>query len=1105
METTNVCTQAPLGPAGYIYYQLVDDFPLEEASLLSTNFTTAKACFLPLLTGLTVEPGFNFNVKAPCQKIMFESLTVKPTKYFNQAIVFHNSNKIPPIFHGSGLEQLCEATRQMFGFSSFKPDTTKGPWKGSAHLPQQPEKYIGWVVVAESFKERLICGELALLSALEPMKTVTINNKPCFKIPLHDTRFLSTDIPLPFYDENISKIMYESYYTNLAQAVRIRDVSGLIEVLQERALTEQYKTAKLASLKTYPAENCSAGNLEYAVIDAAVSELAISHGLAFLEAPQEESPILNYLQWPMFAEDSTPERRIKALQEWNAKMAIHVHAQILSANSVLYVTKIGQSPGKTAGGKQDDNFLNRYYMQHGLGHLNVQTRDENNTVVFPGVPDSCMNGSTYTVYHLAYAASMSPHILARVCYYLQMCQNQRLACTPQSTTVPAYVTTAANTSMCDLCGGDLPAVCLHTLFFRLRDRFPQVLTPQKRDPYVVTGIAGPHNDMEILGNFGSFKEKDDDQENGQKYSYWQLNANLTERLEEIGVTVSTQACQLITDVDSFLALFKKIDAVVDEEAIRFNEGLVRNSVNFKESVKSIAHVLQLQCNTNWLPPCPIIQNLFTRSFFTILQDMSFPLCVTHHTENPLNYGTVSTWMSNHFQTLWSNFKSIWFDKGLLTCSDMRVVHNETTSDMENLAADIPKQRCSIRLSRAQIFAPKVLKIKNRIIFSNSSSTESLSANFIKAGKAENPITSGPYIHFLTQLHKQLFPTTKTGAYYIWQTFMSSKKLPQAGSTNAKKLSEFISYLMTNSVAHDEVNVLDYIPTTLMAYAKQRLNNAILRLCGQTQFYATTMNFLQPTILSMPSLDYPHVAGPVPVKDLTTYMDITRDKSATVIQSSCREDPAAVCKMRPIVTIPMMVNKYSGSNGNNSIFQSGNMGYFMGRGVDRKLLPDIPRMRKHVNTSMRRRYAFATPMTESLLTQPGKSAARTFQLEKTRKVIHDIICSGNGEPENLVLGLVKCLGQECATLTSDDVEFYLGEHAFMMNDVMEVLETLRGSGCTFSEESVQTLLPNPSPGTSESFVEVTDNIITSLPEMSVTQFTTAPPKRRRIATFEDIDL
>ncbi len=99
----------------------------------------------------------------------------------------------------------------------------------------------------------------------------------------------------------------------------------------------------------------------------------------------------------------------------------------------------------------------------------------------------------------------------------------------------------------------------------------------------------------------------------------------------------------------------------------------------------------------------------------------------------------------------------------------------------------------------------------------------------------------------------------------------------------------------------------------------------------------------------------------------------------------------VCKARPVVTLPVTINKYTGVNGNNQIFQAGNLGYFMGRGVDRNLLqaPGAGLRKQAGGSSMRKKFVFATP-TLGLTVKRRTQAATTYEIENIRAGLEAII-------------------------------------------------------------------------------------------------------------------
>lgn len=191
--------------------------------------------------------------------------------------------------------------------------------------------------------------------------------------------------------------------------------------------------------------------------------------------------------------------------------------------------------------------------------------------------------------------------------------------------------------------------------------------------------------------------------------------------------------------------------------------------------------------------------------------------------------------------------------------------------------------------------------------------------------------------FLNTYHKTLFPDTKLSSLYLWHNFSRRRSVPVPSRASAEEYSDLALFVDGGSRAHEESNVIDVVPGNLVTYAKQRLNNAILKACGQTQFYISLIQGLVPRTQSVPARDYPHVLGTRAVESAAAYAEATSSLTATTVVCAATDCLSQVCKARPVVTLPVTINKYTGVNGNNQIFQAGNLGYFMGRGVDRNLL------------------------------------------------------------------------------------------------------------------------------------------------------------------------
>lgn len=1069
----NIGSKAPIGPCGYIYVYNKENFPTNEASLLGNKHMSSHVVSIPLLYGLTVEQDFILNVKAIHKKLDASTIMVKVSPYHKEILFFHNVNSISPIFNGAGIECLCKEARNMFGFSSFHARSDVQTIKIEDLCPphdKNPNNYLMAVAITETFKERLYYGHM--IPVTSQTTKVQIGPVDAYKIPLYD-RDLFFKIPSEnklksFYVPELSQYLHDSLYTSLAQTLRLKNVDALIKAIEKQSIQDHHKMSKVVKYKDFSC-NITKGqdSASLMIIDSTITELAISHGLAFMEAPQESCASLNYETWPIFSNCTTPQERIDALISWNAKQSIHIHAQLFSANSVLYINKIQKQNINSF--KNDGNIFNHIFLQHGLANITEPTQLEDGTPYFKGVPESLLDGANYTIYHMAYAASFSPHLLARYCYYLQFCQHQRSTLN-QSYDVKQYVESIISNNMCEICKGDTPTTCIQTLFYRLQDRFPPVTTTQRRDPYVVTGVSGPYNDLEYLGNFASFREKDEDatqkREEVQKYTYWQLNQTILDKLESMGIKDSldeTDNC--ITDIPSFLKIFKDIDAMVDTEVLKFINSMTKNNFNFRDSIKGIHHVLQYCCNMYWQPPCSVFLNLFYRSLITIIQDLCLPSCLVYEQENPSMGMLPSEWLKMHYHTLWTNFKSSSFDKGVITGSEIKIIHSDMFCDFFDLEAaannSFVPNKVQVKLSKAIAILPKALKIKNRIVFSNSSATETVQNAFLKTpGRKDTYIVTGPYMKFLVKYHKTLFPKAKISSLYMWNMFSKNRKVPLIPGVSKDILLDLVNYIDANSQMHQEINVLDVVPDSITSYCKLKLNNTILRTCGQTQFYATTIHCLLPKIQMLPADEYPHVICNEKLSTPEDYQTNIQTKSALTIHSSQKENISSMAFYRPIFTVPIVVNKYTGLNGNNQIFHCGNMGYFVGRGVDKNLILDSSGYKKQGHaTYMRKRHVFMTPIIDTLIKRVTTLGSVPFEIETTKKNILTILEEKDSDSvfNDIVLELVKSLGKNCENLTPDDLAYYMGPYYIMSDEVTSRLQTLIDSSGPWTQEWASSIL------------------------------------------------
>lgn len=164
----NLGSQSQPGPCGYIYFYPLATYPLREVATLGTGYAGHRCLTVPLLCGITVEPGFSINVKALHRRPDPNCGLLRATSYHRDIYVFHNAHMVPPIFEGPGLEALCGETREVFGYDAYSALPRESSKPGD-FFPEglDPSAYLGAVAITEAFKERLYSGNLVAIPSLK--------------------------------------------------------------------------------------------------------------------------------------------------------------------------------------------------------------------------------------------------------------------------------------------------------------------------------------------------------------------------------------------------------------------------------------------------------------------------------------------------------------------------------------------------------------------------------------------------------------------------------------------------------------------------------------------------------------------------------------------------------------------------------------------------------------------------------------------------------------------------------------------------------------------------------------------------------------------------
>ncbi len=86
----------------------------------------------------------------------------------------------------------------------------------------------------------------ATLVAIPSLKQeVAVGQSASVRVPLYDKEVFPEGVPQlrQFYNSDLSRCMHEALYTGLAQALRVRRVGKLVELLEKQSLQDQAKVA----------------------------------------------------------------------------------------------------------------------------------------------------------------------------------------------------------------------------------------------------------------------------------------------------------------------------------------------------------------------------------------------------------------------------------------------------------------------------------------------------------------------------------------------------------------------------------------------------------------------------------------------------------------------------------------------------------------------------------------------------------------------------------------------------------------------------------------------------------------------------------------------
>ncbi|AIU39266.1 single-stranded DNA-binding protein [Testudinid alphaherpesvirus 3] len=859
---------------------------------------------------------------------------------------------------------------------------------------EKPEVIL-YLVTTAAYKEAVYLANTFLHYGM--METVTMNGAKASKIPLYpiqmfmldhikisqtpftpNTRLLidNVEYPQPFFNSGLHRLLFDYIISNVAVAIRTRNVESVAMGLGYLAYEDKFEGCVIsgknyANFKATKQPGVTPKSLaELRMADSMTAELALNISSLFDSAVYDNGhQVCPYDEWPMFENRTEPEERLEALSNFYTRMASEVATMVFSINSVLYMLEIGDSLAKTKDAQnqaKDPNPYDRFFLFNGA-YLGPGTRlDAEGNVSIPGedIPIEFTRGRQpdFSLSHLAYACGFCPQLLARMFFFLERC-DRIVTSSRQEQNMLKYVGLKAEEKICELCDASTAHVCAATTFFKLRYRMPSFITPHKY-PFVVCGaMASPYSECDPLGNYASFsalrRQHDKDvAKNVMQDTYHVANDNLLMALEkarfinkDLG-TDSDDLSTMITNRETFMAVITEVNRLIKAEAERFIITLSEDrDFKYKEALKDATQTFSLSCNPYHMGFCPLMSCIHYRTLLIVIQDLGLGHCptilATTSLENKSARNVVQPFLRKRFLGM--------INKGFLSTRDMTATVKTpvVTSFDVHKPIDVPSEfGYDFEISRSTIICPKEMRLKNRIMFRGGASLageqtkgrfQAIAAAYNRSDKLNRGALNGPHGHLLKKYHDRLFPTNpkliaankkQLPAMTFWP-LLEQERLSSLYLGDIEAVVPFLRFIKRETQQYDRANMIDMVPNNLYTYAQFKFTNLILDTCGFKSNYICTITPLVATVKTSNPMTAVHLLEPT-IK--TTEEAAQRlSKLPRHTKKSCLNFVSQTTKWLmdrfPVIACGLSISKYTGQQTGDTLFQSGNLSYLMGDGID----------------------------------------------------------------------------------------------------------------------------------------------------------------------------
>lgn len=1059
-DDNNVANAAEVANGAWLYFQKRTDHLDNILKKLSAFYDGGSVMIAPLLYDVTVENGFPVAMKTPFM-LHDENLLLKTAAAMPFVFIL---NKDENIFktedYTLNIDSACEQSAERLGFTLFDDQSKKDCdlLALCKSLDIKSEDYLIYVVCCYGFKEFLFYGYL--VPHVTDVKNVEIGGRPVLKVPMYcPLLFLKTVEEIEnvedsfilengFYNKDLSRCLYYFVFAALAISLRYENINYLIKTTMIQYVNLTHSAPKLYEKKLYRgyynSKLTTADQDTLALCDISLSEMGLSHMSYYIDSAYESTFVLDFPNWPMI-KNKTPEEQYTELENFKLHLSVHACGLFFAENSVLYQTRLWkQNAAGEANAAEKENLLKSVFFCNGL---QIYSEDYFDDAKVLHKEKQEIKKEKYGIDQLCYAVAFSPHLLSQAMWFLNRVEQYKTA---QGLESLYYYIINSSSGVCEYCDSSHCNSCLGSIMFRLASRFPTTHKTHKKEPCVTTLVGRQFADVTVLGSYGK-KYGDREQRDGK------ITQDPLDRLKYLNniLDYCKKSCLLdnekndtvaIGDKSQFVHAISSLNKTIDEELHKFVNDMNKHPTA-REDIKNATISFSLEGNQFMYAFSPLFFYAYTRTLSYTIQNIALIPVTEKIVTYPFTYSCYSKWIKQHYQSIFGEFKKTHAKKGFFNQVDLKIKPTPINEVFPNFSSLITKlntkkvRRTSYqcKLCEYQVFAVKDIRIKYRPVPKNKETPF-----FAKSdGINRNPI-QGCLAFLLTKFHKVLFPDLNMSVVTFWHRVCSnSLKNTNVNLGEKAAVEAFMKFVFETTTDYDNWNVFDCVPECIVQYVEYRFTSRLLHICGYRGNY---MGTIQPLVSVLQPARLEHVpCYLIPGKTYKTVADYVTDckdqENCLGVRYVGKTQPfhkiQHAFEQRPIITFAFSLEKYPGVSGNSEIYQCGQMGYFVGTGIDRNL---NTLSRGGDYKFMRRKYVLQTFLTNFLCTK-SKRETVLFDFEIVKNKINTIL-EGGMVYDELELSIISEIMQHCNEIPCyNDLLFLTDYQEFLATSLNEKFEVL----------------------------------------------------------------